>query len=117
MGEPEAPPAPAEPATAFSKRAWSIEFDYKKAMPANKGSWGGFIAYRQLGHYAAIAPTYDAMRVGFKGVELGIDYVFMKNVMGTVKYFVGKEMQDEYDIDDPMQSSAYSLFAELKCFF
>lgn len=108
---------PAEAATPFSKRAWSIELDYKGADPAVKGSWGAFLAYRQLGHYAVIAPTYDAMWAGAKGFEIGADYVFVKNIMGTLKCFVGKEMQDEYDSDDPMQSTAYTLFGELNFFF
>ena len=116
-GEPERPGEPAEAATSFSKRAWSIELDYKGANPADKGSWGAFLAYRQLGHYAVIAPTYDAMWAGTKGFEIGADYVFVKNIMGTVKCFLGKEMQDEHDNDDPMQSTAYTLFGELNFFF
>ena len=119
VGEPAVPPDPAQSATSFSKRAWSIELDYKGADPSDKGSWGAFLAYRQLGSYAVIAPTYDAMGSGAKGVELGIDYVFAKNVMGTFKYFFGKTMQDEYDTDpdDAMQSSAYTIFGELNFFF
>ena len=57
------------------------------------------------------------MGAGNKGVELGVDYVFAKNVMGTLKYFLGKEMQDEYDIDDALQSSSYTFFGELNFFF
>ncbi len=106
-----------ESVTAASKRAWSIELDYKKANPADKGSWGAFVAYRQLGAYAVIAPTYDAMQPRFKGVEMGVDYVFDKNVMGTLKYFFGKEEQDDYDMDDAPQSSAYTFFGELNFFF
>ena len=121
VGEPEdpaaVPPEPEEAASSFSKRAWSIELDYKGADPSDKGSWGAFLAYRQLGSYAVIAPTYDAMMAGHKGVELGVDYVFTKNVMGTFKYFFGKIMQDEYDIDDVMQASAYTIYGELNFFF
>lgn len=97
--------------------------DYKGADPADKGSWGAFIAYRHLGHYAVFAPTYDAMGPGCKGVEMGVemgvDYVFTKNVMGTLKYFFGKEFQDEFDPDpgDPPQSSSNTLFTELNFFF
>ena len=117
VGDPNLPAGPLESATPQSKRAWSIEFDYKGADPADKGSWGAFIAYRELGHYAVIAPTYDAMGAGNKGVELGVDYVFDKNVMGTLKYFFGKEFQDEYDNNDPPLSPVYTLFGELNFFF
>ncbi len=114
---PEQPGDVPESVTAASKRAWSIELDYKKATPADKGSWGAFVAYRQLGAYAVIAPTYDAMQNRFKGVEMGVDYVFEKNIMGTLKYFFGKEEQDDYDMDDAPQSSAYTFFGELNFFF
>ena len=106
-----------EPASSVSKRAWSIELDYKGADPADKGSWGAFVAYRQLGHYAVIAPTYDAIGAGQKGVELGVDYVFAKNLMGTVKYFFGKTMSDDYEADASPNESAYTFFGELNFFF
>ena len=51
---------------------------------------------------------------------MGVDYVFDKNIMGTLKYFFGKEIQDEYettDQGDPPQSSAYTIFGELNFFF
>ena len=119
VGEPEKPGEAAEPTTSDSKRAWSIELDYKGADPSDKGSWGAFAAYRHLGHYAVIAPTYDAMGAGLRGVELGVDYVFAKNIMGTVKYFFGKEMQDEYEPagEDQMLKSARVFFTELNFFF
>ena len=107
---------PEEPLAATAKRAWSIEFDYKGANPADKGSWGAFVAYRDLGSWAVITPTYDAMQAGWKGVELGVDYVFAKNIMGTVKYFFGKNVEDDIG-DEAPQSSAYKLFTELNFFF
>lgn len=116
-GEPAQGADPAEPATASSKRAWTVELDYKKANPTDKGSWGAFLAYRKLGHYAVIAPTYDAAGPGYKGVEFGADYVFEKNIMGTLKCFLGKEFQDEADSNDAMLSSAYTIFGELNYFF
>ena len=48
---------------------------------------------------------------------MGVDYVFEKNIMGTLKYFFGKEEQDDYDMDDAPQSSAYTFFGELNFFF
>lgn len=105
-----------DPVSSESKRAFSIEFDYKKADPASKGSFGLFAAYRQLGHYASIAPTYDAIGHGQKGMEIGVDYVFDKNVMGTIKYFLGKKMPDEDGVGEHLQS-AKTFFAELNFFF
>lgn len=110
---------PEEGLAATAKRAWSVELDYKGADPADKGSWGAFVAYRDLGTWAVIAPTYDTMIPGNKGVELGVDYVFAKNVMGTVKYFFGKNVEDDIGGAQPEapQSSSYTFFTELNFFF
>ena len=77
------------------RRAYSIEFDYKAADPAKKGSFGLFAAYRHLGAAAVIAPTYDAMFSGVKGWDIGGSYVFDKNIIGTAKYFRGKEIEGD----------------------
>ena len=95
------------------KHAWSVELDYKGADAADKGSWGAFVAYRKLGWDALWAPTYDAIGAGQKGVELGFDYVPMKNFMATFKYFVGKDMNPG-GIDD---NDANKFFTELNFFF
>ena len=110
-----------QPIFPHSKRSWSIELDYKKANPADKGSWGAFVAYRHLGHYSSIAPTYDAIYNGRRGWELGVDYVFFKNVMGTVKFFRGQKMPDDDNgnnpgVRDEMENDSVFL-AELNFFF
>ena len=110
-----------QPIFSHSKRSWSIELDYKGAKPTDKGSWGAFVAYRHLGHYSTISPTYDAIYNGRRGWELGVDYVFLKNVMGTVKFFRGDKMPDDDNGDNPgprdeMEDDTVFL-AELNYFF
>ena len=107
---------PQEALAAVAKRAWSIQLNYKGADPADKGSWGAFAAYRDLGAWAVIHPTYDAMTQGQKGVELGVDYVFAKNVMGTAKYFFGKIVEDDVGGEAPL-GDVYTFFGELNFFF
>ena len=107
-----------QPIAASAKRAWSVELDYKGADPADKGSWGAFLAYRHLGAFAVVVPTYDAIACSEKGVEVGVDYVFAKNIMGTVKYFFGKKLDDEYSAEgESSQLSQYRFFTELNFFF
>ncbi len=110
----------ANPIFSHAKRSWSIELDYKKANPADKGSWGAFVAYRHLGHYSTIAPIYDTIYNGRRGVEMGVSYVFAKNLMGTVKYFNGDKMPDDDSVTakprDPMKGDSV-LFGELNFFF
>ncbi|MCR5446155.1 MAG: putative porin, partial [Schwartzia sp.] len=93
-----------------AKRAWTVELDYKGADPEDKGSFGIFAAYRKLGAAAVWAPTYDAIAAGQKGWEFGADYTFDKNIVGTVKYFTGKNM----NADD---TKARTIFTELNFFF
>ena len=98
-----------------SKRAWSVELDYKGADPEDKGSWGAFVAYRNLGAEAVWAPTYDAMGGGQKGVTLGFDIVPMKNFQATFKYFIGKDKL--YNPAPDTDDDASKFFTELNFFF
>ena len=99
-----------------SKQAWSVELDYKGADEKDKGSWGAYIAYRKLGNWAVIMPTYDAMYARQKGWELGLDYVPMKNFMTTFKYFRGKNMAWG-GANDPEDYNAQNFYTELNFYF
>lgn len=86
--------------------AYSIELDYKGADAADAGSWGAYVAYRQLAPFATLAPTYDFVNgatKGFatlKGWEIGADYTFAKNIVATAKYFNGKDTAAARGTDD-----------------
>lgn len=85
--------------------AYSIELDYKGADAADAGSWGAYVAYRQLAPFATLAPTYDFVNGanGFatlKGWEIGADYTFAKNIVATAKYFNGKDTAAAAGKDD-----------------
>ena len=88
-----------------------MELDYKGAEQENKGSFGIWAAYRQLGNAAVIHPTYDAMNGGQKGWEVGTAYTLDKNIVGTLRYFRGKDLQDTGDQD------ASRLFGRVEFFF
>ena len=96
--------------TKDAKRAWSVELDYKGADAQDKGSFGIFAAYRRLGAAAVWIPTYDTIEAGQKGWEFGADYVFDKNIQGTVKYFTGKKL-------DADNTKVRTIFTELNFFF
>lgn len=79
-----------------ANNAYSIQLNYKGADAADAGSWGTYVAYRQLAPFASFAATYDhkAGADGFKtlkGWEIGADYTFAKNIIATAKYFNGKD--------------------------
>ena len=72
--------------------AWNVELGYKGAEPENMRSFGLYAAYRYLGHGVAIAPTFDGAGWGEKGWEIGGNYTFAKNVVGSILYFDGHKI-------------------------
>lgn len=90
--------------------AYSVEYDYRGAVPANRGSWGVYLAYRNIGQYASPWSTYDdALDAGQKGVETGVTWTAFRNVKLIGKYFAGK--------DRIADKSAKKLFARADIFF
>ena len=94
------------------KKAYNFELAYKTAVPANKGSFGIYAAYRYLGQAATFAPTYDGVMYGTKGWEVGTQYVFAKNILGTVRYFNGKEIAN-----DGNDNKVSRIFGRVEFFF
>ena len=79
-------------------------------VPANKGSWGAYAAYRSMGQNASLCGTYDGVLQGTKGWEIGAQYAVFKNVGLLVKYADGKSIGDgHYDFN--------RLFGRVELFF
>ena len=74
------------------KNASTIELDYKGAQAANRGSWGVYTAYRNLGQNVAFDPSYDGAWAGTKGWEFGTNYTVAKNTIASLKYFKGEKL-------------------------
>ena len=79
------------------RQGWNIEFDYKGVKASEPGSWGAFVAYRHLGNYGVIAPTYNTMWNNQKGFNCGVQFAPLKNVVAMVEYFKGKEITTDND--------------------
>lgn len=78
--------------------AYSIQLNYKGANAADAGSWGAYVAYRQMAPFAVLSPTYDykagaAGLYTLKGWEIGADYAIEKNIVASAKYFNGKDTE------------------------
>jgi len=69
-----------------NKTAFAYTLNYKGAQPENKGSWGAWVGYRYLGEGAALHPTYDVVKKGLKGFEIGVKYTALKNVVTQLQY-------------------------------
>ena len=91
------------------RTAWSAELSYKGANPADQGSWGAYVAYRHLGDYGIMFPTYNTIFTGQKGWQVGVKAAVLKNVVATFEYFDGK------DISTDLKQNA--VFARVEAFF
>ena len=74
------------------RQAWSVQFNYKGVNAKDVGSWGAFAAYRHLGNFASIVPTYNSMFSGQKGWQVGVQYALFKNIVGMLEYYNGKNL-------------------------
>jgi hypothetical protein len=95
-------------------KSYNVQLNYKGADAAKAGSFGVYAAYRQLGLGASFLPTYDGVGKGQKGYEIGANYTFDKNIVGTVLYFKGKDLAEvagDHDTD------ASKLFGQVEFFF
>ena len=95
-------------ADAYEK-AGSVEIQYKGTDVADAGSWGAYAGYRHLGGNVAIAPTYDDAAANQKGYVVGASYVPAENILATIEYFDGKDMDTDTD--------ASKFFANVDFFF
>ena len=90
-------------------KAYNVQLNYKGADAAKQGSFGVYAAYRQLGAAATFAPTYDGVGRDQKGYEIGGNYSFYKNIVGSVLYFDGKDIATDKD--------ASKVFGQVEFFF
>jgi hypothetical protein len=75
----------------FGKDAYNIQVNYKGAKESVPHSWGAYVGYQKLSPTATPFPTYDTVyNNATKGWKVGVDYTFMKNIVGSVQYFDGK---------------------------
>ncbi|MBE6105689.1 S-layer homology domain-containing protein [Anaerovibrio lipolyticus] len=81
------------------KDAYNIQLNYKGAKASVPKSWGAYVGYQKLSPLASPAPTYDTaidyndrgwILDETKGWKVGVDYTFMKNIVGSIQYFDGK---------------------------
>ena len=99
----------------YSNHAWNVQLDFKGAEPENARTYGLYAAYRYVGQGAAINPTFDGASWGEKGWEIGGQYVFAKNVMGTLLFFSGNRIRD---IDgNHKDNGVNTMFGRLEYFF
>ena len=98
----------------FQKKAATFEVDYKGAQQENKGTWGAWLAYRHMGVNGAIHPgTFDVVKAGEKGWEIGGNYTLLKNVVASLRYGKTKAISQNYS----NYNKADHFFGRVEFFF
>ncbi|WP_276840320.1 putative porin [Anaerovibrio lipolyticus] len=81
--------------TTTGKDAYNFQLNYKGAKASVAKSWGAYVGYQKLTNTAAPFATYDVAVQNAKGWKIGVDYTFMKNIVGSLQYFDGKIINGE----------------------
>ena len=83
--------------TSSAKNSYAVQLEYKGAVPTKVNSWGAYIAWRQIGQAASTGWTQYSLTgpqyTGSRGFEIGASWTPMKNVVGCVKWFTGKDLK------------------------
>ncbi len=95
-------------ADAFEKLGLA-QFNYKGVQYENQGTWGAYVAYKHNGKNIGFDPNTDALAYNQKGWEVGAQYMVFKNTMASVKYFDGKDLDNDKD--------ASKFFGRVQFFF
>jgi hypothetical protein len=78
-------------------KAYSLQISYKKTDVSQIGSYKLYTQYRRMEKNSTISTTYDIAGVGdggFKGYEIGTEYVPWKNVVWRNEFIDGKSTVD-----------------------
>ena len=95
-------------------KSYNIELAYKGAEPENPRTFGLHLAYRYLGGGSVLAPTFDGAMWNTKGWEVGAEYTFAKNIVGTLIYFDGDQI---YSAEPEGKTGQKKGFARVEYFF
>ena len=85
------------------KYSYTFQLNYKGANAADRGSWGAYVGYRHLGDWSTIYSTYQLngpQYGGEKGVEIGAEYTFDKNIIGRAMHFRGTEIHNGHSVNN-----------------
>ncbi len=91
--------------SSASRKAYTIQLEYKGAKLNKPGSFGLEAGYRHLGKYASLVPTYDYSWGNMKGWFIGGKVTLFPNVTLHLGYSDGKTIDT-----DLKQKVLYSRF-------
>ena len=74
-----------------------IQLNYKEAKKSDRGSWGAYAGYAQFARNSVIKPTQNIPNPDQKGLILGLAYIPAENIVASIEYFDGKDIDSDQD--------------------
>lgn len=84
-------------ASTDEENALNAQLNWKGAVASKAGSYGLFVAYRDLGQYAVPHTTYienGPVESGMRGFEIGGSWTPAKNIVAKAQYFTGTDAKN-----------------------
>ncbi len=88
-------------------KAYDMTLTYGNADLKKAGTWDLYAAYRYLGAFATINPTYDISVRDTKGWQVGTDVIVAQNIKATVEYYKGKKLSGDVSGSDADYNAIY----------
>jgi len=102
------------------KNSYAIQLNYAGAKANKPGSWGAYVAWRQVGQLSSMAWNQYSLNgpqyAGSRGFEIGVSWAPMKNVTGSVSWFTGKDLSWRGE-DMANKEKVNTIFTEWKFLF
>ncbi len=73
------------------KKSYSVQVTYGTPESSEAHNTAAWLAFRQLGQTASLAPAYRGVGFGERGIEVGTRHNLMKNLSMELVYFNGKK--------------------------
>ena len=104
------------------KNSYAIQLNYKGAKANKVNSWGAYIAWRQIGTMSSTGWTTYALNgpqyTGSRGFEIGASWTPMKNLVGKLEWFTGKDLAGIKNVNrDDFDYKVNTIFTEWSFIF
>ena len=80
-----------------AKNSYAFQLEYGGATPTKVNSWGAYVAWRSIGNMSSTGWTQYSLNgpqyTGSRGFEIGASWTPLKNVVGKLAWFTGKDIK------------------------
>ena len=104
-----------------AKNSYAFQLNYKGATASKPNSWGAYVAWRSIGQTSSTGWTQYSLNgpqyTGSRGFEIGASWAPMKNLVGKLSWFTGKDIKLMTDTNLDGQEKVNTIFTEWSFIF